>query len=364
MKTVVIVGATGLFGGHLARQLIDDGRFHVVCAGRSKDRILAFTSQYGGQPMAFDRNQPEAILAQLRPFAVVDVAGPFQEYGNAPYQFATACLQADAHYIDIADDPVFVGGIKALNSLAHAKGLTALSGASTTPALSSAVVHALSSEMDHISQIETTILPGNKTPRGLSVMRAILGQIGQRFPIWEEQHQQSAIGWSRLAHTRLQVGNIQLSKRPASLVNTPDILLAQHFNADTVIARAGLELGLFHHSLRFARFTVQSGLLRSLVPLAKPAFHLASLFQKLGSDAGGMRVRVIGRQNGQTVQREWDLIAPDGHGPKIPVQPIAVMLEKYAVGTVSAGARPCIGEIPLSELETAMAKFGAISEIR
>ncbi len=364
MKTVVIVGATGLFGGHLARQLIDARRFHVVCAGRSRSRVKAFTTRYGGQPLVFDRNQPDAALQQLRPFAVVDVAGPFQEYGDAPYRFATACLNCGAHYVDIADDPAFVGRISALNALAQSRGLTALSGASTTPALTSAVVTMLSAQMDHISKIETTILPGNKTPRGLSVMRAILGQVGQRFDMWENQRPQQVIGWSRLAHTRLQVGGTQLSNRPASLVNTPDILLAKHFNADTVIARAGLELGLFHHSLRLSRFLVQSGLIGSLAPLAKPAFHLASLFQKLGSDAGGMRVRVIGKQNGKTLQREWDLIAPDGHGPKIPVQPIAVVLDKYAEATVSAGARPCIAEIPLSELETAMAKFGAKSEIR
>jgi len=350
MKTVLILGATGLFGGHLARQLIADARFDVVAAGRTEATLKAFTNAHGGRYIAFNRNAPDAALSAIKPFAVVDTAGPFQSYGPA---FAHACLLAGAHYLDIADAPDFVQNISSLNALAKANGLTAISGASTTPALTSAVLTAFN--MPIIDRIETTILPGNQTPRGLSVMRAILGQVGQPMQLWEGGKWQRAKGWSRLSHTALHVGSTRLKPRPASLVNTPDALLAAHFNAQTAIPRAGLELGLFHHTLRFARF-----LPFPLGRLTKPAHRVAGWFQGFGSDMGGMRVRATGAGTTKT----WDLIAPDGHGPKIPVQPAAILLNHLADRKAASGARPCIAEIPLAELEAAMALFGARSEIR
>jgi len=348
MKTVLILGATGLFGGHLARQLIADGRFSVVAAGRTEASLKAFTNAHGGRYITFERRTPKAALTAIKPFAVVDTAGPFQSYGPA---FARACLTAGAHYLDIADAPEFVQDITSLNTLAKANGLAAISGASTTPALTSAVLTAFN--MPRIDTIETTILPGNQTPRGLSVMRAILGQVGQPMRLWEGGAWHPARGWSRLSHTALKVGSTRLKPRPASLVNTPDSLLAAHFGAQTVLPRAGLELGLFHHTLRFARF-----LPFPLGPLTKPAHIAAGWFQAFGSDLGGMRVRATGSGTTKT----WDLIAPDGHGPKIPVQPAAILLSQLADGKTASGARPCIAEIPLAELEAAMARFGAISE--
>jgi len=351
MKTVLILGATGLFGGHLARQLISEGRFDVVAAGRTNATLAAFTKAHGGRYISFNRNAPEAALRMVAPFAVVDTAGPFQSYSNNA--FARACLNAGAHYLDIADAPDFVQNITSLDSLAKAQNLTAISGASTTPALTSAVLTAFN--MSSIDTIETTILPGNQTPRGLSVMRAILGQVGQPMQLWDGGKWCQAKGWSRLSHTVLSVGTTRLKPRPASLVNTPDHLLAAHFSAQTVLPRAGLELGLFHHALRLARF-----LPFPLGPLTKTAHIIAGWFQYFGSDLGGMRVRAIAGNTTKT----WDLIAPDGHGPKIPVQPAAILLSRLASGQFATGARPCLAEIPLSDLEAAMALFGAQTEMR
>ena len=364
MKTVLILGATGLFGGHLARQLLECGRYDVICAGRSEAKLAAFTTANGGRFVAFDRAHPESALNSTKPFVVVDAAGPFQDYGNQPYGFARACLTAGAHYLDIADAPDFVQNISSLDTIAKASSLCAISGASTTPALSSAVVAELSTDLDSLIQIETTILPGNKTPRGLSVMRAILGQIGQPMPLWEHNTWNKAIGWSRLTKVGLKVGTTELPRRPASLINTPDALLAAHFKARTVLPRAGLELGLFHHTLRLARFLVQTGLVKSLAPLSRPAHRVAGWFEGMGSSVGGMRVAVIGTQNNRHIKREWDLIANDGHGPKIPVQPAALLIDHLSDGKIPSGARPCIGELELHELEAAMARFGARSEIR
>ncbi len=120
-------------------------------------------------------------LRQYRSFAVIDCSGPFQNYPDAPYAFAEAVLNAQSHYLDIADAPEFVGGITTLDELAKGRGVSAFSGASTTPAVTSAIAADLVADLDTVDLIETSILPGNKTSRGLAVMQAILGQVGRAF---------------------------------------------------------------------------------------------------------------------------------------------------------------------------------------
>jgi len=363
-ETVVIVGATGLFGGHLARQLIADGGYDVVCCGRDEARLQAFCATHGGRWHRFDRGRPDdtrAMLTALQPFAVVDTAGPFQEYGEDPYAFAAAVIGAGSHYLDIADAARFVRDITELDSRAREMGVVAVSGASSTPALSAAAVDALAPGLARIDEIETAILPGNRTPRGLSVMQAILGQVGQPMTVWRNSRWQPARGWGDTRRLDVHVpGRPEVRGRPAALVNTPDLLLfPDRYGAATVTFRAGLEVEAFHYALAAASRLVGWNVVRSLLPMSRPALHIASWLQNLGSDYGGMTVRVTGSTaDGVREQRVWNLIAPDGQGPKIPVQPVVVMLEAIRAGSVAPGARPCVGIVPLASLEAKLHALG------
>ncbi|SHE50371.1 Saccharopine dehydrogenase NADP binding domain-containing protein [Litoreibacter ascidiaceicola] len=367
-EPVLLLGATGLFGGHLARQLSTRDDIALTVAGRSLSTLTPLASELGASPLAFDRTDLKAVaaaLTQLEPFAVIDCSGPFQNYGTAPYAFAEAVLNAGAHYLDIADGAEFVAGITALDVLAKEKGLCAWSGASTTPALSSAIAADLSVGLDDIELIETSIVPGNKTPRGLSVMQAILGQVGRPFPRRRGGRIETAYGWADSTRVAPQVGDTKLKPRLAALVNTPDAaLFPQYFNAATVTARAGLELPLFHRALSVARYIVPAFGVTSLDRLSKPLLALSNQFLGFGSDAGGMRVRVQGSAVGIRQERVWDMIIPDGHGPKTPVQPAAILLDQLLSGRVVAGARPALAAFTRAEAEAQLATIHARFERR
>ena len=103
----------------------------------------------------------------------------FQAYGDEAYRLAKAAISAGAHYLDLSDDGVFTKEIILLDDAAKAKGVVVRSGVSSVPAISAAAVRALSEGMRNIDLIDTAILPGNRAPRGLSVMRAILAQVGK-----------------------------------------------------------------------------------------------------------------------------------------------------------------------------------------
>jgi hypothetical protein len=133
----------------------------------------------------------EDRLKALEVDALIHTSGPFQ---GQDYRVARACAQAGVHYVDLADGRDFVCGIDVLDPQAKAAGVLLLSGASSVPALSSAVVDALASGMARVSDIDIGISPGNRTDRGLSTVAAILSYCGKPLP---GLGQQALIGWLR-----------------------------------------------------------------------------------------------------------------------------------------------------------------------
>src|SRR5207248_3844574 len=124
---------------------------------------------------------PEALRA-VKAFAVVDAAGPFQ---GATYRLARAAIAAGIHYLDLADARGFVAGFGALDAEARTAGIVALTGASSTPALSHAVLDRLTAGWRRIDHIEIAISPGNRaSPRGLAVIRSILSYAGRPVPVF------------------------------------------------------------------------------------------------------------------------------------------------------------------------------------
>jgi saccharopine dehydrogenase-like NADP-dependent oxidoreductase len=361
-KTILIIGGYGVFGGKLADALSADPAFDVIVAGRSLSSAERFCEGKACRPLAVDTAAPDlaAALAGARPFIVVDASGPFQVRRDAPYRVAEAALACGAHYLDLSDDGAFTAGIDTLNDAAIERGLTVLSGVSSVPALSSAAVVQLAEGFTTIDHIESIILPGNRAPRGLSVVRAIVGQAGRPLPLWRAGRFESATGWSERRTITLDVpGEPPVRNRWASLIGAPDLtLFPDHFRARSVSFRAGLDLKLMHGGLALLSLPVRWGLIRSLSPLAPALKWMADRLEPFGSSTGGMRVSVSGcTDDGRTERRDWTLIVRGGDGPSIPAIPAEILCRRLAAGTVSPGARPCLGEFTLAEAEAALARL-------
>lgn len=347
---VLIIGGAGVFGSRLARLLVADG--HDVCvAGRNVDAAARLAGEIGCRAARLDRaGDLGAGLAGFE--VVVDAAGPFQAYGtDDPYRLARAALAAWAHYLDLCDDAAFCSGIAALDEQARAAGLCALSGMSSTPAISSAAVRALCGA-ERPDVIDVAILPGNAAPRGRSVMHAILSQAGQPMRVWRGGCWETSHGWSNPATYRLPGGTV----RQAWEIEVPDVrLFPAHFQAETVRFRAGLELAVMRYGLAaFARlrrvwaFTVGTRTVR----LFKAA---ADALTPLGTDRGGMVVNVL--VGGE--MRSWSLLAEAGDGPFIPAIAVRALLRRR---TLPIGARPALEAITLAEAEAAMSDLRVCTE--
>ncbi len=345
-----MLGGYGVFGSRVAAGLVSSG-WDVVVAGRSHAAAQAHCALHGGTPIALDRDAADfaAQVAALGPFAIVDAAGPFQAYGRPVV--VEAALACRAHLLDLSDDAAFTAGISAFDGRARAVEIVILSGVSTVPALSSAVVADLVQGMTDVHLIESIILPGNRAPRGLSVIKAILAQVGKPVAIWREGVAAVA-GWGAARRITLALGSRKLRARWASPIGAPDTLLfPAHFKARNVTFHAGLELSVMHLGLLAMGWLVRLKVMRNLVPLAGALQGAANLLKPFGSDQGGMRVRVLGETAAGPVARIWTLIATGGDGPQIPAMPARLVLQALADGRIAPGARAALAPFTRAEAE-------------
>ena len=222
-KRIVLIGGAGVFGQRLARMLSSEGSFVLIIAGRdlARARSFAATLTPAAEFAVLDRDALNVdTLRALKPWAVVDASGPFLRQSSQPYAVAEAALDVGAHYVDIADGRDFVSGIGILDAVARRTNRAVISGASTTPALSSAVCDAMTRDMPHVHSIEIGITPGNRAPRGLAVIKSILGYAGRPVKVWREGKWGGAPGWGLL--TRLELSR-EVGRRWFSLCDAPDL---------------------------------------------------------------------------------------------------------------------------------------------
>jgi uncharacterized protein YbjT (DUF2867 family) len=357
---VLVIGAGGVFGSRLAKGLVRDG-FEVVVAGRSLARAEATAAEVGAVfATALDtRSLTAADLIATGAAVVVDAAGPFQA---AEPRVAKAAIEAGLHYVDLADARDFVGGFGALDAAARAAGVTVLTGASSTPALSNAVLDALTGGWTRIEAVEAAISPGARAPRGRSVTEAILSWLGRPVRVFEDGEWTERVGWGEVVTRDFGAAG----RRRLSLCETPDLdVMAGRFRpTGSALFLAGLEPGFAHWGAwllaRLVRLTGAGA--RSLAGLV---IFLSRLAAPFGSDKGAMRVEATGRDaEGRAVRAVWLLIAPPGVGPVTPGIPALVAVKAIAEGRLEAGARACVGELSLAELETELARHGITTAMR
>jgi saccharopine dehydrogenase-like NADP-dependent oxidoreductase len=348
---VTLIGATGVFGSRIAHRLAADPRFALVLVGRQRQALETLHAELDNplvEVATLDVTGVElpAALAQLAPQLVIHTSGPFQ---GQDYSVAEACLACGSDYIDLADGRDFVSGIGRLNDRAQEADRLLVSGASSVPALSSAVVDALLPRFRTLQSIEHAINPGNRTPRGAATVASILGYCGRPIRVWRDGRWQRAYGWMSGKRQSFPFG-----RRRVGVCEVPDLELfpARYPHVHTVLFRAGLELPLLQGGTWCAAWLVRLGLIRDLAVYAPRLRRFSELFMRLGSDVGGMVVELAGiGVDGAPLRLRWWLDAAAGDGLQVPVTPAAVLAQRLADGLIATkGAQPCMGLLTLDEL--------------
>ncbi|MEX0340180.1 MAG: saccharopine dehydrogenase family protein [Arenibacterium sp.] len=347
-KRVLILGGYGNFGKRISAALAAKG-IPVLIAGRDVQKAgdLAKSIGANASPLQLDiETGLSSALQEHDPCVVVNTVGPFQEQG---YDAARIAIEHRVHYIDLADGREFVGGINKLDQKAQDAGVAVISGASTVPALSDAVVTAYSSEFANINLMKYGIAPGQGAERGLATTQAILGYVGRKLAPFKGIRS-DIYGWQDI-YRQPYPG---LGKRWMANCDVPDLdLLPERHNIATIQFSAGLELGVMHLGLWALSHLVRLGLPLPLARIAPTLLSISNWFNPFGSKDGGMHIFLTGESAAdpaRQIERSWFVVARNGCGPHIPTIPAIILAARIAQGNVPVtGARPCLGLVSLSD---------------
>jgi saccharopine dehydrogenase-like NADP-dependent oxidoreductase len=349
-RKVLILGGYGSFGRHISAELAGRNDALLILAGRNATRGEAAARAIGADFVQCDAGNAKSLASAVaNAWLVINAAGPFQ---GQDYAIPQAAIDAGCHYIDLADGRDYVVSFAELDAAARVRGVFACTGASTTPAVTSALVADLQPQLGPIRTIRIALNAGNKNQPGLSTIAAILSYVGQPMPVWQNGQWQTKTGWT--AGETVEFPS-PVGRRRGQLCDVPDLsLFPLRFHADTVTFKAGVELTVLNYAIGAL------GMLKRLLPfislpsLARPLIAASGLFKPFGSLRGGCGVWVTDVDGNE---RSAAVVAHE-NGPRIPGSPAILLARKLLAGEINErGAFPCMGFIRLAEFAEFLAPF-------
>ena len=348
-KRVLIIGGYGNFGGYIARSLADEANIKLLIAGRSLDKAGKFAARLTA------RNAPEAVfldihgdivsaLAEARPDIVVHTTGPFQ---SQSYTVVEACIKQGCHYIDLADARRYVVGITQYDALAKQKDLLIVSGASSVPCLTAAIIDRYRQHFQSLEKVEYGISAAQQTNRGLATVSAIFSYVGKPFTTLIDGTMQAVYGWQDLHAEKYP----ELGRRLFGNCDIPDLELfpKRYPELKTIRFSAGHEVFVLHIALWLLSWLVRFKIVSSLEKLAPFLLKASFLFDGFGTSRSGFHMFLSGiGKDGLSTTKKFYIVARQGHGPNIPCMPAILLAKGLANGGITArGAQPCLDLIDL-----------------
>lgn len=366
---ILVIGGYGNFGGRLVHSLLAHYDHQIIIAGRSDKKRQqfigglpqTFQKAISGIPMDVLKDNLEEILVKTNPDIVVNATGPYQlqSSGADNYSVAIACIKSKSHYIDLADNRNFVVSFSgALDKAAKENGLMMVSGASTVPGLSVAVIEEFINEFSQLDTINFGITPGNKTERGVATVASILSYTGKAIRSKIGGAWQDVFGWQGLE--RYDFGG-PLGKRWMSFCEIPDLdLLPARFpDVRTIQFKAGLELSVLHLALFFLSGLVRLEIVKDLSAYSKILTRMSEWFLPWGSEDGGMYLELEGKGKDHREKKIiWQLVALNGSGPNVPTISAELIIKKIAAEDITVGAMPCISLFNLKDFFDIAKRWG------
>jgi hypothetical protein len=347
-KRILVIGGYGNFGTFIVRRLAREQNLTVIVAGRSGLKARALARDVNSEWAQIDIFDGfEAELKKLRPDILIHTSGPFQGQG---YEVAQACIRNGVHYLDLADGRAFVSQITRLDEAAKAAGVLVVSGASTVPGLTGAVVTKYAGEFAILDEVDFGIGTAQKSDRGLATVKAILGYAGKPFRTLVDGEMRNVYGWQDLRWRKFR----NLGWRALANCDVPDLdLLPACFpTLKSVRFRGGLELPLLHFGLWSLTWLVRGGLVSCLRPAAPLLLGVSNLFDVFGTNDSGFYVEMMGQGlDGQPKKLAFDLTAREGDGLLIPCTPAVVLAIQLASGKIGVrGATPCMNLLAFDDI--------------
>ncbi len=321
-----------------------DPEAECVLGGRDTVRGPAVAAQLGLPFVAVDIQRQGSLNAALDGvFAVVNTCGPFRAHD---YAVAERCARRGVHYVDMADEKSYILGIQALHSRAVEGHACLVSGAGSALAFSSVLVETVAPGFDTITEIEVAMLSGNRNPRGLASVRALLEAQGRRACVYEHGASREVPAFT---HGRMVTLPAPFGRRRLYVTDAPEIeILSKRYGA-AVTYRTGLDLPVLNHGHVCLGFLNRLGVIADLARLAKGLHFVQKRLARFGQAAFGLSVVLRGERGGQPLARSAALVSPED-GLSVLCMPAVALVRKWMAATGEPGASVCAGVLSLADM--------------
>lgn len=360
---VVVLGGYGNFGKRLCYELAEKSNLTLVIAGRNLNKANALKQNLQNKfpsscihtlELNKHAHDIQQKLLSVQATLLVHTAGPFQAQD---YRVANACIDANVHYIDIADSREHVINISALDNAALEKQLIIISGASLVPGLISTIVDTYSLRFSTLLNVDFGISTGNRVERGMAALKSSLVDIGQPFQQLHQGQWQTVYGWQKTHRTYF---GDNLGLRWQSQCDAPDLFLIpkRYPKIQSVKFYVGIELGVMHFIFWLLSWLVRWKIINNLSIFAKIIKKLSRLCGKLGTSKGGIFVHLYGTDfEYQPYEIHWQLVTETAHELNISVTPTLIVIEKILNNLLLPGAQPCTNLFSMDEFDAYAAKW-------
>lgn len=134
---VLVIGGYGAFGARIVKRLKRVQNLEVIVGGRNPAKADVVLN-------VMHSDELTKRFSELKPHLVIHTAGPFDD--TEGYNVARSCLAASdvghkCNYLDLADNTSYVMGFSILDDEARRRGCLLVTGASTTPAITTVRVY-------------------------------------------------------------------------------------------------------------------------------------------------------------------------------------------------------------------------------
>jgi hypothetical protein len=354
---VMVVGGYGNFGSIVCRHLAVMPDVELVISGRDPHKLQRkvdeLKSQSGTVAESWCGNamgtEFKSVLRSMDIQLVIHTGGPFQ---GQSYAVAESCIEAGVNYCDLSDCRTFVNGVGVLDALAKQAGVAILSGCSSVPTLSSAIIDQQRYRFSRIDSIEHGISSSAKMP-GLSTVEGVLAYAGKPIRQLKNGKVHEVSGWQDLTLRKMP----HLGTRVLANVDVPDMdIFASRYGAQTLSFKAGAGLKLGGVANYLLAQALKIGLVRDHALWAARLHRLGTRFEPFGDGKSAMYIDVQGKGvDGKPLAMTVQLTATNDKGPQIPSCASVALAAKMAQGYVPyPGARACVGEITVDEYMAAI----------
>ncbi len=344
-RAVLVVGGSGYFGRLLVADLLRRTAHRIILTARtmpSAERARAHLAAPHGEAAArleaaaCSLEHENTVNALVRRCEVaVCAAGPFQ---RLPLTLLDTCLTHRRPYLDLCDDRGFARRVLSRLAERGEGDLPPVATAwSAVSALTAALARNAAPRWRRLDRVRSFIAPGNRQPRERGTVESLLHSLGRRFTVACAEGEREEVGWTRPRDFAFPP---PVGVRRCRLVDSTDHdFLPRWLGATCAEFRVGAELRVLSAGATAIALLRARRLIPDPARFTGPCRAAMALLGRLGSEAGGIGVEVVGEDElGQTRRATASIVASRA-APMMVVMPVTIMIQRW-LGE-AAHERPC-----------------------